>query len=131
MIRDLMYIELKTGWHDDGPAWIGYVAASKSGRTIYFNDHAFQRYNGIQGNYIDVETGDEYWISGVKKRESNRHWAGRGKIMVDRRAVDALLSILGETTLPKRFEAIELEDRFPAERVHALLNGKNSGKEQP
>lgn len=110
MIRDLMYIELKTGYHDDGPAWIGYVAASKSGRTVYFNDHAFQRYNGIQGNYIDVETGDEYWISGVKKRESNRHWAGRGKIMVDRRAVDALLAILGETELPKkRFEVIELE----------------------
>ena len=132
MIRDLMYIELKTGHHDDGPAWIGYVAASKSGRTIYFNDHAFQRYNGIQGNYIDVETGDEYWLSGVKKRESNRHWAGRGKVMVDRRAVDALLAILGESELPKkRFEVIELADRFPTERVRELLNGKNSGKEQP
>ena len=125
MIRDLMYIELKTGHHDDGPAWIGYVVASKSGRTVYFNDHAFQRHNGIQGNYIDVESGDEYWLSGVKKRESNRHWAGRGKIMVDRRAVDALLAILGETELPKkRFEVIELEDRFPTERVRELLNEK-------
>ena len=125
MIRDLMYIELKTGYHDDGPAWIGYVAVSKSGRTVYFNDHAFQRYNGIQGNYIDVESGDEYWLSGVKKRENNRHWAGRGKIMVDRRAVDALLAILGETELPKkRFEVIELEDRFPTERVRELLNEK-------
>ena len=25
MINDLMYIELKTGYSDDGPAWIGYV----------------------------------------------------------------------------------------------------------
>ena len=25
MIRDIMYIELKTGYSDDGPAWIGYV----------------------------------------------------------------------------------------------------------
>lgn len=25
MIHDLMYIELKTGYSDDGPAWIGYV----------------------------------------------------------------------------------------------------------
>ena len=24
MIKDLMYIELKTGYSDDGPAWIGY-----------------------------------------------------------------------------------------------------------
>lgn len=30
MIHDLMYIELKTGYSDDGPAWIGYVKTSKS-----------------------------------------------------------------------------------------------------
>ena len=42
MINNLMYIELKTGYSDDGPAWIGYVKTSKSKKTIYFNDHAFQ-----------------------------------------------------------------------------------------
>ena len=36
MIHDLMYIELKTGYSDDGPAWIGYVKTSKSKKTIYF-----------------------------------------------------------------------------------------------
>ena len=41
MIHDLMYIELKTGYSDDGPAWIGYVKTSKSKKTIYFNNHAF------------------------------------------------------------------------------------------
>ena len=46
MIKDLMYIELKTGYSDDGPAWIGYVKTSKTKKTIYFNDHAFQKYNG-------------------------------------------------------------------------------------
>ena len=30
MINNLMYIELKTGYSDDGPAWIGYVKTSKS-----------------------------------------------------------------------------------------------------
>ena len=34
MAHDLMYIELKTGYSDDGPAWIGYVKASKSGKTL-------------------------------------------------------------------------------------------------
>lgn len=29
MIRDLMYIELKSGYSDDGPAWIGYVKRQK------------------------------------------------------------------------------------------------------
>ena len=43
MINDLMYIELKTGYSDDGPAWIGYVKTSKTKSTIYFNDHAFQK----------------------------------------------------------------------------------------
>ena len=42
MIKDLMYIELKTGHSDDGPAWIGYVKTSKTKKTNYFNDHAFQ-----------------------------------------------------------------------------------------
>lgn len=67
MINNLMYIELKTGYSDDGPAWIGYVRTSKSKKTIYFNDHAFQKQNGNYSNYIDIENGDEYWISGLKK----------------------------------------------------------------
>ena len=29
MINNLMYIELKTGHSDDGPAWIGYAKTSK------------------------------------------------------------------------------------------------------
>ena len=62
MINDLMYIELKTGYSDDGPAWIGYVKTSKTKSTIYFNDHAFQKYNGGYSNYTDIENGDEYWI---------------------------------------------------------------------
>ncbi len=47
MIHDLMYIELKMGYSDDGPAWIGYVKTSKSKKTIYFNNHAFQKYMAI------------------------------------------------------------------------------------
>lgn len=37
----IKYIELKTGYHDNGPAWIGKVKISRSGNTVYFNDHAF------------------------------------------------------------------------------------------
>lgn len=125
MIRDLMYIELKTGYSDDGPAWIGYVKTSKSKKTIYFNDHAFQKYIGTYSNYIDIENGDEYWISGLKKQESNRHWAGHGKIMIDRRAVDEYLAYIGENELPNNlFEVINLKDNFPVERVNELLNSK-------
>ena len=122
MIKDLMYIELKTGYSDDGPAWIGYVKTSKTKKTIYFNDHAFQKYNGGYSNYVDIENGDEYWISGLKKRESNRHWAGHGKIMIDRRAVNEYLSLIGEKELPLNlFEVVDIEDRFPVKRVKELL----------
>lgn len=125
MIHDLMYIELKTGYSDDGPAWIGYVKTSKSKKTIYFNDHAFQRSIGRCSNYVDIENGDEYWISGLKKTESNRHWDGHGKIAIDRRAVSEYLAFIGEKELPANvFEIVDIEDRFPIERVKQLLNEK-------
>ena len=54
MIHDLMYIELKTGYSDDGPAWIGYVKTSKSKKTIYFNirRHSQYLYNWNNCHYI-------------------------------------------------------------------------------
>ena len=41
-VQELRYVELKTGYHDDGPAWIGYVTASRSARTVYF------QWSGVQ-----------------------------------------------------------------------------------
>ena len=74
---------------------------------------------------IDIENGDKYWISGLKKEESNRHWAGHGKIMIDRRAVNEYLSLIGEKELPLNlFEVVDIEDRFPVKRVKELLNEK-------
>ena len=120
---NIKYIELKTGFNDDGPAWIGNVKESKSGRTSYFNNHAFQRYNGISGNYYDVESGEEYWISGVKKDGSNRHWAGKGKIVIDRKVVEEYLKITGKTDLDERLYIIqEIEDIFPIERIRIKMN---------
>lgn len=46
--------------------------------------------------------------------------------MIDRRAVDEYLSLIGEKELPLNlFEVIEIEDKFPIERVNDLLNKKN------
>ena len=61
----------------------------------------------------------------MKKRESNRHWAGHGKIMIDSRAVNEYLAIIGEKELPLNlFEVVDIEDRFPVERVNGLLNDR-------
>ena len=79
MQNEIRYIELKTGYSDDGPAWIGKVKLSKSGSTIYFDNKAFRKLQNTMGNYYDVETKEYYWISGVKKNGTDRHWAGHGK----------------------------------------------------
>ncbi len=87
----IMYVELKTGFNDDGPAWIGRVNFSKTGSTIYYRGKAFQSLKGSGvsgGNFFDIETGEEYWISGPKKNRQDRHWAGGGPIEIDEDAGD-------------------------------------------
>ena len=80
-----MYVELKTGYNDNGPAWIGRVSFSKTGRTIYYRGKSLRRIpgGGISANYRDVETDEQYWISGVKKNREDRHWAGAGPVVID------------------------------------------------
>lgn len=112
MKSELKYIELKSGFGDNGPAWIGMAEFSKSGRTVYFNGKALKNSNaqGIAGNYFDIENGDEYWVSGIKKNGADRHWAGGGKIMIDKNAVELYLSLVDFDVLDKNsFELTEIE----------------------
>ena len=85
----IMYMELKTGYQNDGPARIGQVTFSKSGKAIYYKDKVFRRTGGqgILGNYM-LDSRDpnrigpdpwppvmeflEYWISGPKKNGRDR-----------------------------------------------------------
>jgi len=125
MTTEIKYIELKSGFSDNGPAWIGLVSFSKSGKTIYFNGKAFQSLNGtgISGNYFDIETGEEYWISGVKKDMSDRHKFGGGKIFVEKRILDDYLQIIGKSELPKAdYELTAVEIEKPIERINKLEN---------
>ena len=95
----LRFIELKTHQNDKGPAWIGHVQVSRSGRTVYFNGKAFKRCKGGSGNHFDVENGQEYWISGIKKNGQDRHWAGSGRITIEASVVDEYLRIVGAKEL--------------------------------
>jgi hypothetical protein len=81
----IMYIELKCvdGHNDRGPARIGRVTFSKTGKTIRYRDLELQRGNGICSNYYDVNTGDEYWVSGPKKNGQDRHPVGGGPVEID------------------------------------------------
>lgn len=103
----LRYIELKTGFGDSGPAWIGRVTLSRSKTTVYFNGRALKRAKGggISGNYFDVESGDEYWVSGVKKNGQDRHWAGSGRVLVEASAVEEYLALRNLAVLdPAHYE---------------------------
>lgn len=97
----LIYIEHKTGYDDAGPAWITRARLSKSGRTVYFNGRALKRLGGrgVSGNYFCLETGDEFWVSGVKLSGRDRHWAGHGPVMVDERVVQDYLALRGLSAL--------------------------------
>ena len=63
-----MYIEYK-GDGIVGPAKIGRVTFSKTGRSLYYDGREFASLNGagFKTNYLDVETREEYWISGCKR----------------------------------------------------------------
>lgn len=89
-----MYIENKDGLIDGEHARIGWVRFSKTGRTNYYRGHSFLSVggSGIRGNYLDLDTYEEYWISGVKKQGSNLHPAERKvKVIVDDDAREAYL----------------------------------------
>jgi hypothetical protein len=110
-VKLLRYIELKSGYSDNGPAWIGYVTPSKTGRTLYFNGRALRKLKGANrgcdgGNYIDMETGESFWVSGVKKNGRDRHWAGGGKILVEEAAVAEYLETTGAAALDKSLHEV-------------------------
>ncbi len=121
----LKYIELKSGFSDNGPAWIARVSVSKSGRTVYFNGRALKRTgkSGLLGNHRDLENGDEYWISGVKKNGLDRHRAGSGRVRIEASAVPEYLALVGRADLDaSRLEVVaDLLPTDPA-RFAALEN---------
>jgi hypothetical protein len=60
-----------------------------------------QRRGESGGNYVDMETGESFWISGVKKNGEDRHWAGSGKVLVEAAALSEYLHTIGAETLDK------------------------------
>ncbi|MBK7809443.1 MAG: hypothetical protein IPJ51_24645 [Saprospiraceae bacterium] len=112
MKRQIMYIENKADLHGRGDAWIGKVEFSKTRQTVYFNNQAFKKMEtgGSSGNYYDLETGNEFWISGVKKNGQDRHWSGGGKVNIDEQVIEEYLSIVNLKELDKsNFEIVNIQ----------------------
>ncbi|MCU7874989.1 MAG: 1-deoxy-D-xylulose-5-phosphate synthase [Candidatus Thiodiazotropha sp. (ex Lucinoma borealis)] len=65
-----MWIENKSdGDGLSGPARIGRVSFSNTGKTVKYKGREFQSLKGVgfKANYFETETGDKYWISGRRK----------------------------------------------------------------
>jgi len=104
----LRYIELKSEYADNGPAWIGYVTPSRSGRTLYFNGDALSKYKG---------QGRGSWGG------EDRHWAGSGKVLVEAAALSEYLETIGAKCLDtSHCEVTHAVVPTDIERLHALAN---------
>lgn len=64
----IMYIEDKSSGLV-GPCRIGSVSFSKTGSTLRYRGRSFQSLKGYgyKANYVDIETGQHFWISGPRK----------------------------------------------------------------
>jgi hypothetical protein len=79
----IMYIENKSV-SLSGEARIGRVSFSKTMRTIYYDGKEFLKVkSGYKHNCIEVETGDEYWISGCHKDGADRLYGEKIPVQID------------------------------------------------
>ncbi|RLA48384.1 MAG: 1-deoxy-D-xylulose-5-phosphate synthase [Gammaproteobacteria bacterium] len=80
----IMYIEDKS-LGLEGPARIGRVYVSKTGKTLYYGNLVLKslKGSGFKANYFDVETGAEYWLSGPRKDQNDRLYGGNNDVEID------------------------------------------------
>jgi hypothetical protein len=80
----IMYIECKSA-SLNGPAQIGRVTFSKSGKSLHYRGQTFQslKGSGFKSNYLDVDSGDHYWISGPRRDGTDRLYGGNLPVEID------------------------------------------------
>ena len=80
----IMYIERKAD-RLTGAARIGRVTFSKTGKTLAYRGLKFQskKGSGFKANYFEIESGENYWITGCKKRGSNRLYGAGVPVEID------------------------------------------------
>lgn len=64
----IVYIENKSD-QLVGPARIGRVTFSKTGKSLYYQGKTFRslKGSGFKANYYDVDSGEHFWITGPKR----------------------------------------------------------------
>jgi len=80
----IMYIESKAEGLN-GPARIGRVAFTRTGATLRYKGREFGKLGGrgFKANYVDVETGEQYWISGPRRDGTDRLYKSDWAVEID------------------------------------------------
>jgi hypothetical protein len=87
-----------------------------------------QRRGQSGGNYVDMETGESFWVSGVKKNGEDRHWAGSGKVLIEAAAVADYLQTIGAKSLnTSRCEVTNSIRQTDIKRLSGLANSSGKG----
>jgi hypothetical protein len=98
-----MFVQLKTGHNTDlGPCWISRVKFSKTWRSAYWHGKTLRRGQLMfDANFFDVETDEEYWISGPHRDRRDTRFSNVQPI-IDDDARDAYERFLAGEPLPGR-----------------------------
>ena len=84
-MKRIMYIECKSGGLD-GHGRIGWVEFSRTARSFYYAGKRFEKTkSGYKYNCFDVETGENFWITGAKKKGGDKLYGGIVEIDEDAR----------------------------------------------
>ncbi len=97
-----MFVQLKTGHGTDkGPAWISAVRFNRSWKTAYWHDKTLRRRQGFDTNFYDIETHEEYWLSGPHRDRADTRYSNI-RPQIDEDARDAYEAFLRGAPLPGR-----------------------------
>ena len=80
----IMYIESKAA-SLNGPARIGRVTFSKTGKSLYYKGHLFYSLKGagFKANFRNRDTREEYWISGPRRDGQDRPYVSNIPVEID------------------------------------------------
>jgi hypothetical protein len=80
----VMYIEDKSRGLE-GPARIGRVYFSKTGKTLYYGGRRFRslKGRGFKANHYAVDNRDPFWISGPRQDRHDRLYGGSRGVEID------------------------------------------------
>jgi hypothetical protein len=98
-----MFVQLKTGHNTDkGPAWISVVSFNRTWKTARWHGKTLHRWPGLfDANFYDVETNEEYWISGPRRDRFDTRYSSI-KPTIDNDARQPYEAFLKGAALPGR-----------------------------